>query len=241
MRTNYFILLAFLQVFFLGCKGESIEYVYYPSGNLKMSIPVDSESRKHGVVREFYDGGNIKKSSIYSKGEQHGRLVEFYKDSTVKVYGTGHMGKYTGTQKKYHSNGKLKEYNLFGLNGENQFSLSFDSLGDLRDIRGCCPFLAIGNNDEFKIGETLQLDFIAPVDIPGLISKVEYLIIRGRTDTIVDNHYLVMPKDTVTRSHIFQRSGNYHLNALFYQFALGDGKKVFLDSSKVDFDFKVLE
>lgn len=67
------------------------ESVYCTNGTLFSTYPVQCTlagyPQKHGLYKEFYPNGNVKRGGNYENGEQVGEFVEYYPDGKIKIRG----------------------------------------------------------------------------------------------------------------------------------------------------------
>lgn len=67
------------------------ENVYYTNGILHSTYPVQCTlsgyPQKHGLYKEFYPNGNVKRGGTYEMGEQIGEFTEYYPDGKLKIRG----------------------------------------------------------------------------------------------------------------------------------------------------------
>ena len=99
------------------------ESVYCANGSLHSTYPVQcteaGHPERHGLYKEFYSNGNVKKGALYEMGEQVGEFTEYYPDGKIKIKGNIQDANSTyvynildtaGNDQLDHGNGLVVEY-----------------------------------------------------------------------------------------------------------------------------------
>lgn len=56
----------------------------WPNGNMKSQYTVDYNDNITGVVRNYYENGNIEYEGIYVDGKKHGEQIWYNVDGSIK-------------------------------------------------------------------------------------------------------------------------------------------------------------
>ncbi|MFK7920694.1 MAG: toxin-antitoxin system YwqK family antitoxin [Bacteroidia bacterium] len=105
MRRLY--LLTSLLMFVVYTNGQEIK-TYYENGNLKTSVPVNSDGLFSGEGFTFYQSGEMAMKTFYNQGKRQGTEREYYPDGMILGECTYVNDKREGWYTGYYQNGRPK-------------------------------------------------------------------------------------------------------------------------------------
>ena len=80
---------------------------YYKNGNLKSIFYYSSKGILDGIVKSYYDTGELREEYNYIRGILEGEFTIYYKNGYPKYKSNFLNGKLNGLKQKYSDNGKL--------------------------------------------------------------------------------------------------------------------------------------
>ena len=101
-------------------KNDKLTHIvsYYDNGNMAAETDtsdVDLNSNeviKDGVLKSYYENGNLQETSYYKDGKLEGIQIAYYENGSLKSESTYKNGKLNGMVKSYYENGKIqREFN----------------------------------------------------------------------------------------------------------------------------------
>ncbi|MAZ61293.1 MAG: hypothetical protein CMG50_03850 [Candidatus Marinimicrobia bacterium] len=100
------------------------ELTFWVYGNFNNESDVDVED---GILKEYYDNGNVKIEYNYKNGKKNGVQKKWYLNNQLSIKYNYENGKLDGLQKKWYENGNIKSesnYNNDILNGISRYWFS---------------------------------------------------------------------------------------------------------------------
>jgi antitoxin component YwqK of YwqJK toxin-antitoxin module len=108
------------------------EGVYYDR-NTKLTLHRDTDARVTGVVKDFYETGQLERISIYKDGKPHGVYDYFYENGQLKERATFKEGKRDGAWEHYNETGQLNSSGNFKDGQRDGLFQKFDENGQLEE------------------------------------------------------------------------------------------------------------
>ena len=67
--------------------GNNDVLLLYPNGSVRISTPINDDSLAHGIVKYYYENGNIKQKSEYVNGKETGAKEVYYMSGNLQSKG----------------------------------------------------------------------------------------------------------------------------------------------------------
>jgi len=134
----------FLILFIVGCNEIGwTDIEYYKSGNVKVAHLILNSQDSSFLVKEYYEGGELKSFFEYENGKIEGHAIGYYENGSIANKLSFVEGKINGIELRYSPEGVLKARFLYSKgirydgcfyydNGQPTANLSFDSLGRIK-------------------------------------------------------------------------------------------------------------
>jgi antitoxin component YwqK of YwqJK toxin-antitoxin module len=123
MKKSIFVCVV-MAMLFVGCMEEVREqFVYYPNGNLHFvsshisGYYSENVGELHGVYKEWYESGKLKKSHVFKYGQIHGKAKAYHPNGKLKAIGNYKDGKMDGKWMFYKENGQVLSVHNY-VNGQ---------------------------------------------------------------------------------------------------------------------------
>jgi hypothetical protein len=184
---------------------------FYENGQVKtiyeMKLDEHDKIIFHGVVKEFYDTGELKMESSYLDNSLNGSVKFYYNDGKLETEGTYLAGHIIDESKSYYNNGNLKYYVFRDRDGNTRYYREYNKLGQLVKEEGnaIAYVLYSSDNSNVKIGDTITSKYKV-ANPPNTVIDLKLL---------VDNDNLDLKNlDPLKWSHVFNFSGKYKMKAV---------------------------
>ena len=170
----------------MSCKGEYVEYVYFPNSKIVKAKLFDRNNGKGFCVKEYFKKGNVEKEFCLLDERIDGVYLEYFENGILKEESFKTKGKLDGRAKTYYNNGQLhheltykkgvpigKGYYYYTdgqIKAENRFFKGktfyskFYSKEDSTFQENITPVISF-DKDTLLFGNTLEITFEIP-DIP---------------------------------------------------------------------------
>ncbi len=232
MKNNIIIVTLVLSGLFYACgnqkdgKTGELELVHktttWKNGNLKTEGYYIRDTVKDGLFKEYYPTGKIKAQVNYKQNKREGQLIQYYEDGSVDRKINYVNGVRSGIALWYFENGAIKYYQAYSPEGKSMFDIEYTIDGAIKYINGFTLLDFTPNGEEFKVGDTLKVNFLV---VTPDSCKFQFHIyddvekkINGQ-DLVVDG-----VSGKVKYQKIFHRNGTYKWGG-FYTIKFKDGKE----------------
>lgn len=108
-----------------------IRSVYYPTGNLYVTIAYEND-KKDGIETFYFENGGIKQITTFKEDVENGLYISYYQNDTIEMEGVLLNGFKTGAWYNYHINGTISNVTLYNK-GEKIKSISYFPDGNLQN------------------------------------------------------------------------------------------------------------
>jgi len=103
----------FIVILFFSCKEKSYRYEYYENGSLKLKIPLNENKRGEGIIRGYFESGELLCEIENVDGVQQGVTKLYYSNGELEAIYEYKFDKKDGSFRTYYNNGFIESEGFY--------------------------------------------------------------------------------------------------------------------------------